>query len=473
MATVSSLGSGSGLDLSGLLTKLMTAEQQPLLQLQTKEASYQSKISAYGTLQGVLSSLQTAAEAWIPSTGTSVEQKFSTFSAAVADTTIATASATTGAVAGSYSLEVQSIAKSQRLVSAQGTYTNGASSSIGTGSLTIEFGKLAGTTYTSDSTRKATITIDSTNNTLGGLRDAINKANIGATATIVTGTSGSQLVLTSKSTGQANVMKLSGSLSGFSYDPATSTGDLSESSALGGQSASDAQYSLNGVSGTSSSNTVTGALDGVTLTLSKQTTSATTLTVSQNKSSALTSAVNAFVTAYNTANSKMKELGAYNASTKTAGALQGNATLRTAQSQVRNLLFGSYSAGTYQNLANIGVSVAKDGSLSVDSTKLSAAIDADFSNVANLVSSAGSAFKKTLSAIAGTSGTIASATDGANRVIKSLTAQQEAMQTRLTQIEARYRKQFTALDTTISGMNQTSTYLTQQLSSLANLTSSN
>ena len=473
MASISSLGSGSGLDLSGILTSLMQAEQQPLLVLQQKEASYQSKISALGTLQGALSALQTAAGSMVPATGTTVAEKYSTYSASISDTTIASASASTGAVAGSYSLEVSSLAKMQRLVSPSSAGYTSASSVIGTGDLKIEFGSLSGGIYTADNARTKTITIDSTNATLGGLRDAINAANIGASATIVVGTAGAQLVLSSNSTGLSNVMQLSG-LSGFNYAAAANTGTMTQAAAQGGQAATNAAFTLNGIAATSSTNSVSGVLDGVTLNLTKETTTATTLTVSKNTTGNLTTALNNFIKAYNDANTSMTELGAYNSESKAAGALQGNSTLRTAQNQVRNLVFGATGGGSsvYQRLSDIGVSLDKTGKLSLDSAKLGKAVTADFDGVAKLVSTVGSTFKTSIEGLVSSTGSITSATDGANRTIKDIVKRQEALSRHLTAIEANYRAQFTALDSLISRMKQTSATLTQQLASLPNTNSS-
>lgn len=480
MATISSLGSGSGLDLQSLLTGLMQAEQQPLVALQSKEASYQSRISALGSLKGALSTLQTAAGSMIPASGTTAAAKYTSFSASVADTAIATATASTSAVAGSYSLEVSSLAKNQRLVSPANPLYTSASSAIGTGDFKIEFGSLTGTppagTFTADSLRSKTITIDSNNATLGGLRDAINAANFGASATIVTGTNGAQLVLSSKDTGLSSVMKLSISttvldttpLTGFDYDPAANSGTMTQDVAQGGQGASNAAFTLNGIPATSSTNSITGVLDGVTLNLLKTTTTATTLAVSKNTSSGLTTTLNAFITAYNSANKAMNDLGAYDATTKTAGSLQGDSTLRIAKTQIRNLVFGATVGDTsaYQHLSNIGVSVAKDGTLSLDSSKLGAAVAADPTGVANLVAAVGSAYKSGIESLVGTSGSITSATAGANLSIKDLAKRQAALSARLTTIRANYVRQFTTLDSLIAGMKQTSNSLTQQLAAI-------
>jgi flagellar hook-associated protein 2 len=472
---ISSLGAGSGLDLNSLLTGLMQSEQIPLVALQRQEASYQSRISALGTLQGALSSLQTAAGSMVPATGTTAVVKYTTFSASIADTTSASAAASTGAVAGSYSLEISALAKSQRLVTP--AYVGGSATTvIATGNLLIEFGKLDGVVYTGDSLRSKTITIDSSNATLGGLRDAINAANIGASATIVNGTSGAQLVLSSNETGLSNVIRLSG-LTAFDYNPAANTGTMTQAALQGGQAATNAAFTLNGIAATSSTNTVTGVLDGVTLNLLKTTAALTptTLKVSKDSIGSLTSSLNAFVKAYNDANKAMSELGAYNATTKAAGALQGSSTLRTAKNQMRSLVFNATAGGTspYQHLSNIGVSLGKDGSLSLDSAKLTAAVAADPTSVANLVSAVGSAYKTGIEGLVGSTGSITAATDGANRTIKDLTKRQQALSDRLTVIQANYTKQFTALDSLIAGMKQTSSYLSQQLANLPGVTSTN
>jgi flagellar hook-associated protein 2 len=474
---ISSLGVGSGIDLNGLLSNLMQAEQQPLLALQRKEASYQSRISALGSLKGALSALQTAAAGFIPSTGQTAFNKYSTFSSSLADTTIATATAASGAVAGSYSLEVTTLAKSQRLTSPDSTDLSGSAALTAGlasgGVLKIELGTLSGTSpalaFAADSARELNVTV-AAGSTLAQVRDAINAAASDGrvSATIVNGTNGQQLVLTSNKTGLANVMKLSG-IGGLDFNPAgAGSGRLSQDAAKGGQAASDAAFTLNGIAATSSSNTVSGVLEGVTLTLLATTVGTpTTLTVTRDSTTALTSAINSFVKAYNDAAKAMKDLGFYDASTKRAGALQGDSTLRGAQGQVRSLLqtvVGDNAA--YKTLSDIGVSLEKDGTLKLDAAKLKTATEADYAGVTNLVSSIGTAFKSGLESLVGASGNITAATDSTNRLIKDLGKRQEALAARLTQVEARYRKQFSSLDTLISSMNQTSSWLTQQLASL-------
>lgn len=482
MAAITSLGVGSGLDLEGMVTKLMQIEQQPVLALQKKEASYQSRISAIGSLTGALAALQTAAAALTPSSGQTAADKFTSYSASIADSNVATATAAKGAVAGSYSLEVTSLAKVQRLVSPASAFTSASTPLAADGTLTIEFGKFVqGTpsTYAPDAARQLSVTI-APGASLNDIRDAINAKNGEVSATIVTGTNGPQLVLTGAKTGTDNVMRLSG-LTGadagnFAFNPVTPVAGTLSETAAGGQTASNAAFLLNGIAATSSTNTVTGALDGITLTLSKTNIGTpTTLTVSKDATGSLTSTLKAFVKAYNDANSTMGMLGTYNATTKIAGPLQGDSALRSAQGQVRSMLFGITAGGgssVYQRLSDIGVSLAKDGTLSLDTVKLNKAVTADYAGVTTLVAKFGDTYNKSLENIAGSKGMLASATDSTQRMIKDLGARGDVLAKRLTQMEASYRKQFTALDTMIAGLKQTGSYLTQQLTSLANLNSS-
>lgn len=472
--TVSSLGAGSGLDLSGILNSLMQVEQQPLVDLQKKEASYQARISALGSLKGALSSLQSTAAGLAPSTGQTAAQKYASFSASVADSTIASASASTSAVPGVYSLEVSKLAQNHRLASVtSGTpgvspYYADAQATIGQGTLTIDFGKLAGATYTADSTRKLTVTIDATNNTLGGLRDAINAANGGVAATIVTGTGGAQLVLTAKDGGTSNVMKLSG-LAGFTFDPTNASGGFTQSASQGGQAAQDAAFKLNGIAATSSTNSVSGVLDGVTLTLSKTNEgSPTTVTITKDATSGITKSLNSFIKAFNDAAKTVSDLGAYNAQTKVSGALQGQAIVRTAQTQLRSLFFNTTAGGTsnYQRLSDIGVSLDKSGNLSLDTAKLNKALAANYDAVTSLVEKVGTSFKTSLETMVGSSGTITNLTSNITAMVKRLGQQENTLTQRISRIEERYRQQFTSLDSAIAGMKQTSTYLSQQLANL-------
>lgn len=451
MATITSLGVGSGLDLESLVTSLMAVESKPLTALQTKAASYTSKISALGTLKSKLSALQTASAAMRTTIGKTALTTFASYSASVTDTTIASATAATGAVAGSYTLEVEQLARAQRFASATFSSTTDSIGSEGD-TLTFDFA----TPDAEGNSRSVTITLDSSNNSLTGLRNAINKANMGVSATIVNGTDGPQLIFSGQE-GLDNEITLSGQLA-TQFEQSVS--------------AQDAKFSINGIAATSSTNTASGVLDGVTINLAKEGT--TTLTVAAEYSTNMTSALNSFITAYNAANSTMTTMGAYDATTKTAGALQGNQVLRDSQTSVRNLLYNTTTGGTsaYQTLSDIGVTVGTDGSLTLNSTKLESALAADPDAVATLVTKIGESYNTELEKTVGYSGRIQTATDSANTIVKDLEARQEALALRLETIEARYRARFSALDTLISSLNTTSSYLTQHLASLTSSSSS-
>jgi len=173
---LSSPGVGSGLDVSGLVAKLMAVEQQPLTALAKKQTAYQSTISAFGTVKSSLSQFQGALKS-LMDPGT-----FRTFSAAPGESTIFSSTAAAGAVPGSYSVEVTQLAQAQKLASVGFANTT---DTIGAGTLTFDFGTLDGTNFTSNGSASKTITIGAGQQTLAGIRDAVNAAKIGVTATIV------------------------------------------------------------------------------------------------------------------------------------------------------------------------------------------------------------------------------------------------------------------------------------------------
>lgn len=453
--TISSLGAGSGLDLSGILSKLMQVEQQPLFALQTKEASHQSRISALGTLKAALSSLQTAAQGFIPTTGQSVTEKFATLKATVGDTSIATASAGSTAGAASYALTNIVLAKEEQI---RKTGITIPPATDGTLSITVGSGTAVDVAVTAGST-------------LADVVKAINDSSAEVSASIVNNGTADFLILSANKMGQTNQITVTSSdplWNGFDYTPpGASTPGYTNNGWTEQQEAKTASVDVNGLQITSDTNTISTAISGVTINLLKESVAGTSLTVTKDTTASLTSAVNAFIKAYNDATKSMKDLGLYNTESKQAGALQGDATLRNAQNQVRNLMQSKAGGSSaYQMLADIGVALQKDGTLKLDTTKLSKAIESDYEGVGTLVSAVGTSFKNGLEGLVGASGNIAAATDSANLSIKNLVKSQTALSERLTKIEARYRKQFTALDTLLASMNKTSNFLTQQLANL-------
>ncbi|MEJ7687766.1 MAG: flagellar filament capping protein FliD [Variovorax sp.] len=466
MASLSSLGVGSNLDLSGLLVSLEKAESQPLVMLQQRQVSYTTKLSAYGTLQSSLNTLKAAADKL------SAPAFFQGAKATSSALDVLTASAGATASAGTYNVNVTQLAQAQSLVA---TGQVSAKTAVGNGVVTIDFGTTSGAVFTKDAARTAVpITIDASNNTLEGIRDAINKAKGGVTASIVNDGSGTphRLVLTSTETGEASSMKVS--VAGdpalqnlLSHDPAGTT-NLQQTVA-----AQNAQLTVNGISVSSASNTVKESVQGTTLTLQKTGTS--TLGV-QRDTASVESAINDFVKAYNGLQSTAKSLTAFNVDKNTAAALVGDSTLRNLQTSVRSTLTAPQALGLDQmkTLSEIGVSFQKDGTMAVDADKLKTALAADMDGVARLFSSetaSTAGYGKQLSALVdratATGGALKTATDGITTSLKQLDDQYTAMQSRVEAKVARYRAQFTQLDLMVSRMNSTASYLTQQFDSMS------
>jgi len=475
--TITSAGLGSGIDIESLVTKLMAVESQPITNLQKRETSYQSQLSAYGVLKSSLSSFQTTADA----IGTT--PKLASYTATLANTAVATATANESAKQGSYSLSISNLAAAQKVRSAG--YTS-QTATIASGTLTLNLGTLSsdGTSFTADSSKAVNIDISAAKgtNTLAGLRDAINASSAGVTATIVNDGGSSNayhLMLTSNNTGTTNAFSVSG-IDGLTYSPASAaTGNQLTSV----QQATDAKFSLDGINITSASNVVSNAIDGVTLTLTGATTTATTLTVASD-ATAIQKKVQAFVDGYNTIMSLMKSQTKTTSSTKltsststsstsTDGPLAADSTVRTMQNQLRSLVTSSVGSGSITRLADVGIKIDQYGTMSLDGTKFQAALASSPSGVANLfaktTSTSGIAAQvsdKITSYLSTTDGLLATRTNGIQKTITNMDKQIENLQNRMDTIEARYRKQFTAMDSMVASMNTTGSYLTSQFKSL-------
>jgi flagellar hook-associated protein 2 len=413
MASTTAVASSvsTAIDVNGLVSQLMTAEQIPITKLATKTASYQAKLSAFGTIQGAMASFQSSVATM------SNASTFQTVTATASDTTTMSATALTSALPGSYSIEVSSLAQAQTLV-ANGQAS--LSTAIGSGAsttLSFDFGTITGTatngkygtgtTFSSTGAGVKTVTIDSTNNTLQGMRDAINAANIGVTASIINdgSTSPYRLVVSSAHMGAANSMKISANGDAtvsalLANDPTAGTGGQNLTESVAGLSAN---FKVNGIAISKNSNTVMDVIPGVTLNLSKITTAPVTLTVAQDTAS-VTKSVTDFVAAYNTLTKSLTDVSSYNAATKTGAVLQGDATVRNLQAQLRGVL-NTPGAGTITSLSQIGVTFQRDGTLALDSTKLATVMKSDFTGIAGLFASTGKASDSLTTFMSSTSST--------------------------------------------------------------------
>ena len=445
---ITSTGIGSGLDISAIVSSLTSAYGAAQTnELSAEQTALNAQVSAFGTFSSALSTLQaTLSSLETPST-------LAGFEATVADKTIASASTSSDAVPGQYSLEVQNLATAASLSSAP---VASGDTFIGTGTLTVGVGNSS-----------TSITIDSTNDTLSGIASAINSAtnNPGLTASVITTTAGARLVLTGTVTGTANSISVTetggdGGLSSLVYPPSGTTG-LTQT-----QAATDANYSINGFPATSANNVVSGAISGVTLDLLGQSAAntPTTLTISADTSAASTS-IGTFVTAVNGVLSAIQSLGGYDASTQTAGPLNGNATLESFQNQLENILGQVKSGNTsgVASLADLGITAdANTGQLDTNSTSLSNALSANLTAVGNLLggtSGIATQLNTLINQYTGAGGLLSTINQGLQSSLSNVSQQQTALQAELATYSATLTSQYNAMDAAVAALKETQTYL--------------
>lgn len=474
-SSTTSSTAGGGLDVNAIVTSLMTIERQPITRLNSQQSGIQAKISALGMIQSNMASFQTAVQALGSASGSSLLA----YQMTASDSSVLNASASGTAAAGNYSINVTSLAQAQTLVAAGQTSTstaisNGTATTLSFNFGTISGGTMTGGTYTgaafaSNGSGVKSITIDATNNTLQGISDAINAANIGVSASIVNDGSGTpyRLALTSTSSGAANSLKIStiggdGTLNTLlANDPAGLPAAQHLSQTIAAQ---NAVFNVNGISMSKSSNTVTDAIQGVALNLTKTTALNTpvTLTVARD-TTAVTNAVNGLVTAYNSLYTAMKNSAAY----KSGSALEGDATLRTLSTQMRSMAASAVTSGALGNLGQVGISFTANGTMQLDSTKLNSAMSTNFNDVAGLFNSTGgyaTQFNSWAKAALNFDGALTTHTNNLNSSSKALTDRITVLENRMTGIQKRYTAQYASLNVLLSGMSTTSTYLSQQLS---------
>ncbi len=451
MATSSLSAVGSGLDIPTIVAQLVAAERKPAAnRINNQGTAATSKLSALGNIKSSLSSLQTAMEAMgkaadLRAYKTSVPEK-SGFSA-----TIVTDPSTgkTLAAAGSYNIEVFSLAQPQKLSS--GAFD--AETVVGDGKLSIAWGE------------EESISVEiAPGSNLASIAAAINSAagGKGVNATVITANDGQHLVLNAVNSGTEGALKVSaeggnGGLSALTWDG--STGGLNQIAAP-----TNAHVRVDGFDRESSSNSVSDIIAGVTLDLTKAEPGTTTaLTITQNNDP-LKTAVEGFVSAYNASVTLLKNASAYDATNDKASVLTGDSMVRGLQQQLR----GQLSANVL-DMKELGLTITKDGTLALDAStfdkamaKNPAAAEALLGKSGKLYEGVNGILKSNLDT--GT-GTLVQRTDALNKEIKKLEKQLDELDKRMEKVSARYTAQFTAMDTLVSQMQSTSSYLSQQLSS--------
>lgn len=557
MATITSAGVGSGLDIEGLISKLMAAERQPLVALQVKQKTYEAKISAYGRLNSALSTFRTSVSAL------NSANDFKLFSTKSTSESVVTATNSISASPGNYSINVSRIAE-QHKKSAGTAYADTNATTIGVNNdfMTIDVGS-------------ASFKVEVGGKTLDQIISSINTSSDikGVTASIINTDVGNKLVLTANETGSGSFLNVSygidpfeladisggaaTSLSGsayyadsnttaigragdtmtftigagapFSVDIGNKTLDqvasainadvnnagqvtaVVESTASGyrlnltagsaittsyattsnlnslfsfadvntDRDASgtftatdlDAVFTIDGSTVTRKKNSVDDVITGLTLNL--QGAGASTLTVSRDNDTAKKN-IETFVKAYNTLQDSLDSLN--------KAGLYGESSVRNITTQIKNVLNDSTSGLAYTYLTEVGIqwtlenrdladgTTQKVSRLKLDSSALNTALTNKFSDVSDLFTNTTEGFGKRLDdllkGLTGTDGMIDTRRDGINDQIALIKKEENNLSGRLTLIEERYRKQFTALDILVSNLQSTSNFLTQQLASI-------
>jgi flagellar hook-associated protein 2 len=458
-----SLGVGSGLDINSMVQQLVAADTSgDNSRIARETAQTGAQITAMGQLKGALASFQSALSQL------SSQTAFQTKTAASADNTVYTATATSAAAAGAYQVEVVNLAQSQQLISDPlSPFVGGSAAVVGTGTLTLSLGSTS-----------FNVSIDATRNTLGGIRDAINSAsdNPGISATIVNGTGGGQLVLSSNKTGATNTITVaalsSDGLNRLVYNP-SATGNFTEL-----QAALDSTIKVAGVSHTAATNTVSDAIDGVTLNLIAQKPGTQLRLTIANDSNTVTNRVQNFVVSYNSLRGVLTTVGGYNAAAQTAGPLLGDALETNIERQLSRGLtdpVSSAAGSQYSSLAGLGVTTNNDGTLILDASKLNGALATNFGAVSAVFSAKDGVATRLNSFLTdqlAATGGIAQRNGTLSQRQKNITTEQKAVTARAAQLQLRYQAQFTAMDSLLSKMQQTSSFLTQQFVNLQKQTAS-
>jgi flagellar hook-associated protein 2 len=473
MATISSAGLGSGLDVTSIVTQLVAIERQPIDALTTQNTALKDKLSSFGLLQSYAVNIQDAAAALAKASlwqGTTAKS---------ADDSKVTAASSTAAVPGAHSVEVSQLAQPQAVASK--SYAT-STESVGTGTLRIELGGWTngGLPFIPQSPpSQVDIPINVGEGSLESVRTKINASNAGVTASIVRDSGGAKLVLRSNSTGLENTMRISA----VPADPPSTPGGATLNDLVFDNPAGSATMSqtlapknatgfVDGVPFTSATNTLTGAIEGVTLTLSGVTTAATQVTVGVDSSS-MKKALNDFAKAYTDINKYITDQTKYDPDKKVAAPLQGDRATLTIQNQLRNMLGATSTASqSFSRMSDAGLEIQSDGSLKLNETKFSAALSklgelSKAFTATGSTSSSANGFAVRIQSLATqmtqTDGAVSTRSQGLRDSISRNEKQAAVLEDRVARTKTRLEAQYGALDTAMTKLTGLSSYMSQQI----------
>jgi flagellar hook-associated protein 2 len=451
MATISSAGIGSGLDVKSIVSQLVALEKQPLAALKVKAATVNTKISAFSQIKSLVSTLSTAASTLNSLTTWNAVTASSSNDSAVG------ASAIGGTAVNSFSVQVTALAKAQSYATAALPLPVG--KPVGSGTLTI--------TPTSATTH-VDIQVLATDS-VSDIASKINGAGAGVSATVLSDASGERLLLRSSSTGVANGFTVSVTDSDLNNTDAAGLSRLVNGAST--QAGANAAATINGsIPVTSSNNTFTNVVSGVTLTAKEVMTTAAEITVAPNQTP-ITSAIDSFVKAYNDINQTMQDLTKYDAATKAGGLLQGDATAVGLQRALQGILQSTTTGSAYSRLADIGITQQLGGDLTVDSGKLTTALN-NGSEVKNLFTVKNSnaltngvalKFKTFADGLLAADGFFSTKDASLKRSLDANAKDQQSLNDKVTRVEAALNRRYTALDTQMASLTALNAYISQQV----------
>jgi flagellar hook-associated protein 2 len=466
MSTISSPGIASGLNVQEIVAKLTELDRAPLVGLQKQASTYSSKLSVYGSIKSMMSALGDAANKLSRPGGWNDVTATSSNAAAIGVT------ASAGAATTSVSMQVQ------RLAAAQSTASTAVArdSAIGSGQLSIQLGSWAGGGFAPGDAAAVSVTVEE-GETLSQVAAKINAAGAGVSATVLRDDSGERLLLRSRETGEVNGFRIQVTdgdgdsqdgqgLSMLAYDPGTASSGTTLS-----QAGVNAQATINGINVTSASNRMTDALPGFTLQLNQVTTEAVNITVSSDEA-AIKKNVQAFVDAYNAINNLLNTTTRYDATSKSAGSLQGDRTAVGLQTALRGMMRSMTESSPYTRLSDIGIEFKDAGKLEINTAKLDKALLENPSGLQALFTTTsdnpatqgfGHKIKAFADGLTATGSTLDTRTDTLQEAIRRNGKEQDRVNDRATRAQARYLEQYNAMDAAVGKFSALNAFVSQQI----------
>ena len=488
MATISSTGIGSGLDVNSIVSQLVAIEKQPLKTLALQATNVTNQISAFAQIQSQFSALNDVA------TRISDPAVWAARNASSSNSSAATITATATANATSLSLDVDQLAQQQSVSSSAmppGTMP-------GAGTLTLQLGTWSAGSFTPGAAASVPVTVLASD-TIAAIASKINSAGAGIVASVFNDGTNDRLILQSKTTGAAAGFRVQAFDNSAPVSPATVGAPITSNTGLGQlafdpatgpfgmataavpvQYAQDAKARINGLAVTSATNTLANNISGVTINLLSTTTtgygtagelkSPLTMRISEDVTPASKN-VSDFVTAYNTLNANLSDLTKYDATTKTAGLFQGDSSIVGMQNVLHRMLGSSSLGATSQYLSDVGLQLQKDGSLTINTAKLSAAANSGttlqqlFTSNNNNPLTNGFAlkFRDFGQGVLATGGLVVNKAASLQKSLTDNTAAQTKVNDKAALFETRLRAQYTALDVQMAQLNSLNAYVTQQV----------